>query len=267
MGYEGMNTVITNLAGRRGRALRRPRHQAADQGQRRRVRQRSAGDRQVTPSERRRRTPAVARRRADAPPVRRRRSSALRGACASASAPCRRLRGVDFSIAAAAFVASSARTAPANRRSPRSSPACTRRTRARSSSRAGRSAPPASTRRSTQRIVTVHQDINLIPTMTVVGESAAQQRADLPPRNHPQARCARDGATAARAIRDRRRPRQHRSRTCRTTSARWCRSSRRSPRSESPDARRADLVADRRRGQCGAAAHPADLPPQASGSC
>ena len=48
MGYEGMNIVLTKLQGGEVKEFIGTRHETADEGQRRRVRERSAGHGQVT---------------------------------------------------------------------------------------------------------------------------------------------------------------------------------------------------------------------------
>ena len=48
MGYEGMNIVLTKLQGGEVKEFVGTRHETADEGQRRRVRERSAGHGQVT---------------------------------------------------------------------------------------------------------------------------------------------------------------------------------------------------------------------------
>ena len=249
MGYEGMNIVLTKLTGGEVQDVRRPRHEAPDQGKRRRVRRGPAGHRQVSASDR----PAALRSasaaftgggeratRSDNPAERRSQSEAApatvdrRRAALAMPRPGEELRRGQGAArrrlrhpAPAACAALSARTAPASRRSPRSSPASISRM-------------PASIRLDgepvrfsgaddalAQRIVTVHQDINLVQTMTVAENLLLNNEPTYgfgiirrkPMRGPGRAACSRNTRSASRPTRL--------SATCPTTSRRWCRSSRR----------------------------------------
>ena len=209
MGYEGMNIVLTNLTGGEGAGLRRPRHEAADQGQRGRVRQRSAGDRQVaaaaglalspgrmsgeahasTPADVQCQTiqptaPSAAPRRAIAlaPPA------AMPGSGASASRAVQALRGVDFSIAAGR-VRGLVGENGAGKSTLAKIIAGVYQPDAGSIELDGRPVRfTGADQALAQRIVTVHQDINLIQTMTVAENLLLNNEPTSALRNHPRGR-------------------------------------------------------------------------------
>ena len=117
--------------------------------------------------------------------------------CAASTSPSRRV----------ACAVSSARTAPASRRSPRSSPASTSRMPARSHLDGAPVRFTGADDALAQRIVTVHQDINLVQTMTVAENlllnNEPTYRFGIIRRKDDARRRSRE---PARAIRDRRRP-------------------------------------------------------------